>query len=205
MIGILKLASGNIGSVINIVDYCGGSSKLINNESDFLNLDKIIIPGVGDFDNAMNSLRSKPLILNNLIDFALNKKKPVLGICLGMQILANFSEEGNQKGLGWISGEVKKISSINNTFKIPHMGWNTTTVDFKSKLFDEFEIFDKTKFYHVHSYHFVPTSNKVEIASTNYGEKLITAIEQDNIYGVQFHPEKSHKYGVKLIKNFMKL
>lgn len=200
-IGILKLASGNIGSVQNIIDYCGGDSILIEKPADIIGIKKIIIPGVGHFDHAMKSLQERKQLLSELEQIFLLKDVKVLGICLGMQILANFSEEGEKNGLGWIKGRVVRIQSEDS--RVPRMGWIKTTFDRGNSLFKGFDSFEEVKFYHVHSYHFIPDDEEVIISRTDDDLKIVTGIQQDNVTGLQFHPEKSHKYGIQLFKNFL--
>jgi glutamine amidotransferase len=148
---------------------------------------------------------NKSGIRNNLEDCVLNKKIPLLGICVGMQILSKSSEEGKENGLGWIDGTVKKfnIDSIPFRTKLPHMGWNTISINNKNSLIDQLDL--ESKFYFLHSYYFQCNDSIDILTSTNYGINFTSAISNENIYGVQFHPEKSHQNGVKLLKNFAKL
>jgi glutamine amidotransferase len=168
------------------------------------NAEKILLPGVGAFDETMamldNSGFRKVLDKAVLID-----KRPVLGICVGMQILAQKSEEGNLPGLGWIEGEVKKIdkSTLLHKPKLPHLGWNSIEIKKKSDLFNG--INEEDGFYFLHSYHFIPGNKTDILATAYYGGKLASAVNKDNVFGVQFHPEKSHQNGIQLLKNFAEL
>jgi glutamine amidotransferase len=179
-----------------------GAESLITNDSEKIaEAEKIILPGVGAFDRAMQNLIDLNIIpiLNDII---LKKKIPMLGICLGMQLLSNFSEEGNVKGLQYIDGEIVKFNYSEETkLKIPHMGWNTVEFRQRNKLVED--IPKETRFYFVHSYHFKCNNQENILTTTNYGFEFVSAVVKDNIYGVQFHPEKSHKFGMQLLKNFV--
>lgn len=200
---IIDYNTGNLQSIIRKIKMLNRIPVVTSQADEILKADKIILPGVGHFGKAMKQLENLDLIavLNEAI---IVQKKPVLGICLGMQLMSDYSEEGNVKGLGWISGTVKKIKVENSTeFKIPHIGWNQLTIQKESLLVRE--INDLDEFYFVHAYHF-DCQNKNDILSyTDYENKFVSAIEKNNIYGVQFHPEKSHEIGMQMMKNFLTL
>ena len=166
--------------------------------------DKLILPGVGAFDNGMKNIRSKglePLLRKKVLE----DKVPILGICLGMQLLCDGSEEGKDPGLGWIPGFARKFkfNSENKSLKIPHMGWNNVQITGNSELFKDF--LPEMRFYFVHSYHVVCDNPENILLTVDYGGFLAAAIKKDNIFGTQFHPEKSHKFGMQLLKNFAEL
>lgn len=204
MIVIIDYNMGNLGSIKNMIKKIGSNAIISSNSNDILNADKLILPGVGSFDNGMSNLRNLGLIsvLNNKV---IEDRTPILGICLGMQLFTEKSEEGVLPGLGWIDGYTKKFdfteSSIN--YKIPHMGWNYVKIQKKSPLF--IDMYEDPRFYFVHSYHLVCNNNDDTLATTEYAYEFVSAIMKNNIYGTQFHPEKSHKYGMKILKNFVEL
>lgn len=202
MITIVNYGMGNIGSIQNIIKKIGHQSIITSEADDIKKATKIILPGVGSFDAAMQNLAEL-----NLIDVLKEKAlsgTPFLGICLGMQLLANQSEEGTESGLGIIPGTVKKFQ-LSPRFKIPHMGWNIITYKPDCILFDGFNQFDESRFYFVHSYYF-ECENPINAASlTTYEMPFTSAVYSNNIFGAQFHPEKSHKYGMQLLKNFIEL
>jgi len=201
MIGIINYGSGNVQAIANIYNRTNFQYKIIQDPEQLKNVDKLILPGVGDFDETIKVLDSSGL-RNALNEEVLVKKKPVLGICVGMQILSNDSEEGTQKGLGWINGNVKKfdILKIKDKPFIPHMGWNNVVPQIKHDLFNKIDI--ELGFYFVHSYFFQPLSSDNILGTTFYGEEFTSAVFNDNIFGVQFHPEKSHSNGIQLLSNF---
>lgn len=164
---------------------------------------KIIIPGVGAFDHCMSNLKSRNFI-ESLNTMALDIKIPILGICVGMQMMCQRSEEGNLSGLGWVDADVKHLSKIVRRGKpIPHMGWNVLNL-----MRDDVPLFSDlrtNRFYFVHSYYVHCNNESNVIGYTNYDQNFVSAFNLDNIYGVQFHPEKSHKFGMKLIQNFARL
>lgn len=204
MIGIVNYGMGNLGSIHNMIKKLGYDSKIIDNPDEIEGIDKLILPGVGHFGMAMDKLTSKGWI-KPLNEFAILQKKPIMGICLGMQLMTKHSEEGDVDGLGWVDAEVFRFNFLNKDLKIPHMGWNEVHVDASSQLFEDFDFFEEPRFYHVHSYFVKLKDQKMEIAKTFYGFDFTSAFQKDNIYGVQFHPEKSHKFGLKLFSNFIKL
>ena len=201
MITIIDYGMGNLGSVANMIKKVGGKSVITSDKEDIKKAKKILLPGVGAFDNAVKNLKS--LDLWDLIkDKVLVEKIPIMGICLGMQLLTKGSEEGNLEGFGFIDAYAKKFRFKNSCLKVPHMGWNIVKLQKKSKLFEGVEN-QENRFYFVHSYA-VECGNEGDILSiTTYGYDFVSSFEKDNIIGVQFHPEKSHKFGMKLFKNFL--
>ena len=200
---VLDYGMGNIFSVTKKLNRLKIDSVVSSSQDEILSADKIILPGVGHFGKAMENLKKLNLIdvLNHEV---LIKKKPILGICLGMQLMANKSEEGNVEGLGWIDADVVKFR-INDKlkYKVPHTGWNQISISKESKLMHNIPNF--SEIYFVHSYHF-KTNNPVDILNeTEYENRFVSAIEKENIYGVQYHPEKSHDIGELLLKNFVSL
>jgi glutamine amidotransferase len=180
----------------------GADSIIVSNPNDIASATRLILPGIGSFDRGITNLKERGFmsILNKKV---LEESIPILGICLGMQLFANRSEEGALEGLGWIDGEVKRFnfSTINKNLKIPHMGWNYIQPTKEHFLFKD--VPQPMRFYFVHSYHYVCASQENVFATANYGYDFTCAIVKDNIIGVQFHPEKSHKYGMQVLKNFV--
>ena len=203
MITIVDYGMGNLGSIFNMFKKIGVQSKITSDKIEIEKASKILLPGVGSFDAAMSKI--KELDFQSLLNFkALEEKIPVLGICLGMQLLTDSSEEGNLPGLGWIPAETLKFKfDANQNLKIPHMGWNMVQKNRSSKLIDDFE--EEARFYFVHSYYVKCKNDANSILKTNYGFTFDSVIQKDNIYGAQFHPEKSHKFGMKLFKNFSEI
>ena len=198
---IVDYKMGNLGSISNIIKKVGHSSTITSDPEAIKDAERIILPGVGAFDKAMQYLDQLHLI-DILNKKALIDKIPVLGICLGMQLIGRKSEEGSVNGLGWIDADVVKFNFNNkDELKIPHMGWNEVTLHSKHPVFDEIE--ENPRYYFVHSYHAICDKVENELTNTSYGYKFASAIVKDNIIGVQFHPEKSHKFGMKLMKNFI--
>ena len=194
---------GNYHSVTRSLNRIGVKSTISSDPEIILSADRIILVGVGHFKKAMENLHSLNLIdcLNN---FALIQKKPVLGICLGMQLMASFGEEGNCNGLGWLDGKIKKFQVSNKLkFKIPHTGWNQIYHLKDSHLMNK--IPNSTEFYFVHSYFFHTKNKDISLNSTDYSGSFISAIQSENIFGVQYHPEKSHDQGLQLLSNFIGL
>ena len=163
-----------------------------------------MIPGQGSFKSCVDALQSIKGLVDCLNEFVMNKKKPLLGICVGLQMFADVGyEESETKGLGWISGKVTKIDNQNGKYKLPHIGWNQIKIVKSSKIFKDIK--DKSHMYFVHSYEFVPNDKNSISATTDYSSKHVCAVEKENIFGTQFHPEKSDKTGLKIINNFINL
>jgi len=204
MIAIIDYKMGNIKSLENALDFLGCESCVTNQAQTILNADKIILPGVGAFDVAMKNLQ-KYNIMDSLNKAVFEKNIPILGICLGMQILVTVGEEnGPTDGLGWINGTVKRFSIGDSKIRIPHIGFNS--VDFEDKSPNLFEGLTKgSDFYFVHSYHMICENNSDVSSWTQYGEKFVSSVQKGNIFGTQFHPEKSQSNGLKLLKNFISL
>ena len=209
-IAIIDYESGNISSVINSfksVSKKTNSDIKIEVTSDLKkisNSDKVILPGQGSFKECMTSLLKINNLRETLEDFVINKKKPLFGICVGMQMFADVGlEEEETKGFGWIGGKVSKIDNKNNKFKLPHMGWNEISIKKKSNLFKN--INDKSHMYFVHSFEFVPNEEQYVTSTINYSKEIVSSLEKNNIFGTQFHPEKSDKDGLKIIENFITL
>lgn len=201
MISILNYGLGNIKAFVNIYNSNSINNKVVSSHRELENCEKLIIPGVGAFDKAMEILENKGFIdpLNYL---ALEKKIPILGICVGMQIMAEKSEEGRNEGFGWIKSKVKKFDNKTDYLPVPHMGWNKIL---NSKTNPLTEGINKKYFYFLHSYYFQCEDENNSISSTNYSKSFTSVVFKENIYGVQFHPEKSHDQGTKLLINFSKL
>ena len=204
---IVDYNSGNISSVINSFKEVAKDKINIEVTSDLNKIkssDKVVLPGQGSFKSCVDALNSINGLVDTLNEFAINDKKPLLGICVGLQMFADVGyEEIETKGLGWISGKVSKIDSQNDKFKLPHIGWNEISIIKESKIFKDIE--NKTHMYFVHSYEFVPEDRSVISATTDYSSNIVCSIEKENIYGTQFHPEKSDKIGLKIISNFINL
>ena len=204
MIGIINYGSGNVQAIANIYNRTNYKFKIIDKPEQLKFLDKLILPGVGDFDETIKVLDNSGL-RDALNEQVVVNKKPVLGICVGMQILCNDSEEGNQKGLGWIEGNVKKFDILNIKEKpfIPHMGWNNVAPKINHDLFKDID--NELGFYFVHSYYFNTLKSQNILGTTFYGSEFTSAVFNDNIFGVQFHPEKSHSNGIQLLSNFARI
>jgi glutamine amidotransferase len=203
MITIVDYGMGNLGSVLNMFKKVGVSA-IISSDLDVISkAPKILLPGVGSFDAAMQRIEETGMkeVLNHK---ALIEKVPVLGICLGMQLLTDFSEEGILPGLGWIAGGAHHFkSSIDEKYRIPHMGWNLVDIVQENAITQGFQ--DEVRFYFVHSYYVTVNDQANSMMKTNYGIQFDSAIVKDNIFGAQFHPEKSHKFGMKIFENFAKI
>lgn len=202
MITIIDYGMGNIGSIQNMLKKIGSKTQVTRNIDEIDNSEKLILPGVGAFDAAMQKIEDYGL--KQILDKkALHDKVPILGICLGMQLLTNGSEEGKLPGLGWINATTKKFIFTSPEFKIPHMGWNMVKKVKDNPLTEGFT--DEYRFYHVHSYYVTAEDKNHAIIKTTYDITFDSGINKDNIFGVQFHPEKSHKFGMKLFENFVKI
>jgi len=204
MIVIVDYNMGNLGSIQNMLKRIGTEAKISSDFLDIKNANRLILPGVGAFDTGMKHLFEMDIvsILNKKV---LEDKIPILGICLGMQLMTKKSEEGAMAGLGWIDADIIrfKFNKQQKTLKVPHMGWNYIKVVKENAIFKEVD--ENTRFYFVHSYHVICNKNEDILATTLYGYEFVSAINKDNIFGVQFHPEKSHKFGMKLLKKFLEL
>ena len=203
MIVIVDYGMGNLGSIINMFKKIGVEAKSTSDIKQIEGAKKILLPGVGAFDAAMSKIAEKGF--QSVLNYkALEEKVPVLGICLGLQLLTQGSEEGVLPGLGWIEAYTHKFKfDDNNTLKIPHMGWNEVKVSKGHALVDSLPV--PSRFYFVHSYYVKCKHHENELLSCNYGHDFTCAVQHDNIMGVQFHPEKSHKFGMQLLKNFSDL
>ena len=201
MIGIVDYGLGNVHAFINIYERLNIPVILTKKEADLERVSHIILPGVGSFDWAIKCLK-KTGMRDKLNHLAINTKLPILGVCVGMHIMAKNSEEGTEKGLGWFDANVVRFNpdDIQSTTKCPHLGWNNVLPKMKNKLFDKLD--KHSTFYFLHSYYLFPNDQNDIIAETNYGGLFTSAIRNKNIYGVQFHPEKSHNWGIQLLKNF---
>jgi glutamine amidotransferase len=200
MITIIDYGLGNLGSIQNMLKRIGATSFLTSDINDILKAEKLLLPGVGAFDTAMKKIEE--LNLKEIICDKVNlQKTPILGICLGMQLLMEGSEEGILPGLGLIKGKAYHFRNhIDKKLKIPHMGWNDVTIHNESILTKGF--FDEMRFYFVHSYYVKTENSDDSMLECNYGIDFDAAVHKDNIYGTQFHPEKSHKFGMQLLHNF---
>lgn len=207
MVSIVNYGMGNIGSIANMFKKLNVPTQIISTPDEVMKAKKILLPGVGAFDAAMRKIKELNLT-ESLIYKANQEKIPFLGICLGMQLLTHRSDEGVEKGLSLIDAETlsfKKVLDLNQ-FKVPHMGWSLCKiVNQQVKLVDGFDMFDEVRFYFVHSYYVKCKNSSNVFMETNYGIDYASAIFQDNIYGAQFRPEKSHKFGMKLFANFSKV
>lgn len=204
MITIIDYGVGNINAFVNVYNRLNIKTKIAKTIADLDEVQKIILPGVGSFDYAMECL-NKSGMRQRLDELVIKEKVPVIGICVGMQMMAIKSEEGNAEGLKWINADVVKFDpkQINFVTKLPHMGWNDVVVSKENKLFENLE--KESIFYFLHSYYFKCKNDEDCIAKSEYGDFFTSAINNDNIYGIQFHPEKSHQYGEILLSNFAKL
>ena len=199
MITIIDYNLGNPKSIKNMLTYLGIESRISDDYTEIAAADRLVLPGVGHFQHGMEQLRQMGLIevLNKVV---LEDKKPILGICLGMQLLTQFSEEGNVEGLGFIDAQTKKFNLDDPKLKIPHMGWNTVKFNKESELTTE--IRSNPRYYFVHSYYVECNDKNDVLCTTQYGQEFVSGFQNDNIFGLQFHPEKSHKFGMELLVNF---
>ena len=202
MITIIDYGMGNIGSMVNMLKKIGFSSNVTSDIKLISSAKKIILPGVGSFDAAMSSINSIKGLKETLTNSVMVNKTPILGVCLGMQLLTMESEEGKLPGLAWIDAKTIKFSD-NKMLKVPHMGWNVVKSNNNTPLTDDGD--SELRFYFVHSYYVLVKNQKNSAMKTTYGIEFDSAIQNNNIYGVQFHPEKSHTYGMNLLKNFCNL
>jgi len=206
-ITIVDYNSGNISSVVNSFKEVAQNKVNIQVTSDLKRIkssDKVILPGQGSFKSCVDALNNIDGLVESLNEFAIDSKKPLLGICVGLQMFADIGyEETETKGLGWISGKVSKIDNQNGKYKLPHIGWNQINIVKKSKIFKNIE--NNSHMYFVHSYEFIPNDKNVISAITDYSTNIVCSVEKENLFGTQFHPEKSDKIGLKIIDNFINL
>ncbi len=204
MIAIVNYGSGNIQAIANIYTRLGVPFVIAESADQLARADRYLLPGVGAFDRCMHELNSSGMrqALDRRI---LEDRKPILGICVGMQLLARSSEEGAEDGLAWIDGAVKRFdpATFHQATRLPHMGWNTVEPVQQTGLFDGVDL--ATGYYFLHSYYFTCDRDQDVLAVTEYGGRFASAVHRDNVYGVQFHPEKSHQAGIQLLKNFSQI
>ena len=204
---IVDYNSGNISSVINSFKKVAKDKVNIKVTADLKIIkssDKVVLPGQGSFKSCIDALNNINGLVDTLNEFAIDNKKPLLGICVGLQMFADVGyEETETKGLGWISGKVSKINNENGKYKLPHIGWNQINIVKDSKIYKDIE--NNSHMYFVHSYEFIPEDKNVISATTDYSSKIVCSIEKENIFGTQFHPEKSDKMGLRIVENFITL
>lgn len=203
MITIIDYDMGNLGSIKNMLHKVGYNDVKISSEvKDIQDADKLILPGVGAFDQGMDNINRLGLY-DPIRDAAINRRKPIMGICLGMQLLGKASEEGTKEGLSLVPFKSVRFT-LGPEYKIPHMGWSDIKIKKIDAMVDNM-VDESNRFYFVHSYHAVCEDEADTLMTCDYGYEFTAAISHDNIYGFQFHPEKSHRYGMELFKNFIKL
>ena len=204
---IVDYKSGNISSVINSFKEVAKSKVNIKVTSDLDEIkssDKLVLPGQGSFKSCIDALKNISGMIDVLNEFVINNKKPLFGICVGLQMFANIGyEEKETEGLGWIPGKVSKIDNQKGKYKLPHIGWNQINILKNSKILKGVE--KNSHMYFVHSYEFIPEDKEVISSTTNYSSNIVCSVEKENIFGTQFHPEKSDKSGLKIINNFISL
>ena len=204
---IVDYNSGNISSVINSFTEVAKGTVNLEVTSDYKKIkssDKVVLPGQGSFKSCIDALNSINGLTDTLSEFVMIDKKPLFGICVGLQMFANVGyEETETKGLGWLPGKVLKIDNKNGKYKLPHIGWNQINIVKDSKIFKDVE--NNSHMYFVHSYEFIPEDKDVISAITDYSSNIVCSVEKENIFGTQFHPEKSDKLGLKIIKNFISI
>ena len=203
-IHIPNLSLGNTKSVVNMINRIGGKVIIANSPEELMKAKKIILPGVGSYDIGMRELNDGGWVaaLNKLV---IEQHVPILGICLGMQFFFNSSAEGSESGLGWIDGNLQKfVSEERNPIKIPHMGWNSVEIINKDGLIPTVPG-EEIRYYFVHSYHAICKNKEDLVATAFHGSNVTAAVQKNNIYGVQFHPEKSHRFGMDLLRNYLSL
>jgi len=204
---IVDYNSGNISSVINSFKEVAKDKVKIEVTSDLNKIkscNKVVLPGQGSFKSCVDALNEIEGLRETLNEFVINNKKPLLGICVGLQMFADIGyEETETKGLGWISGKVSKIDNQSGKYKLPHIGWNQINIVKDSKIFKNIQ--NSSHMYFVHSYEFIPEDKNVISSTTNYSTNIVCSIEKENIFGTQFHPEKSDKMGLKIIDNFLNI
>ena len=208
-ITVIDYGSGNLKSAAKALETAAhnvnASSKiLVSSDPKIIKQsDKIVLPGQGSFGDCYSGIKKIPGLKETLNEFVLEKKKPILGICVGMQLFAKIGYESQEtKGFGWIDAEVRKINNMNKKLKLPHMGWNQ--IELKKDCFLFSNVKDKSHFYFIHSYEFITKQKDCIVATTDYGNSVIVSVAQKNIFGTQFHPEKSQKNGLIILENFLK-
>ena len=206
-ITIVDYNSGNISSVVNSFKEVAQNKVNIEVTSDLKKIkssDKVVLPGQGSFKSCVDALNKINGLVESLNEFAINNKKTLLGICVGLQMFGDIGyEETETKGLGWISGKVSKIDNQNGKYKLPHIGWNQINIVKESKIFKNIK--NNSHMYFVHSYEFIPSDKNVISARTDYSSNIVCSVEKENLFGTQFHPEKSDKTGLQIIENFINL
>jgi imidazole glycerol-phosphate synthase subunit HisH len=204
MITIVDYGLGNIRAFLNMYHRLNIEAKTATTAAALAGASKVVLPGVGSFDDAMARLEQSGM-REVLDDLALRQRVPILGVCVGMQMLGHGSDEGALPGLGWINGRVKSLESrpLAGTLPVPHMGWNDVRPVAKSRLFDQLD--SGARFYFLHSYYFDCARDEDQLAVADYGSEFACAVHADHIFGVQFHPEKSHHYGARLLQNFAEM
>jgi len=204
---IVDYNSGNISSVINSFKEVAQNKVNLEVTSDLNKIkssDKVVLPGQGSFKSCVDALNNIEDLVNTLNEFAINQKKPLLGICVGLQMFADIGyEETETKGLGWMPGKVSKIDNQDGKYKLPHIGWNQINIVKESKIFKNID--NNSHMYFVHSYEFIPSDKNVISATTDYSTNIVCSVEKENLFGTQFHPEKSDKTGLQIIQNFINL
>ena len=204
---IVDYNSGNISSVINSFKEVAQNKVNIEVTSDLNKIkssDKVVLPGQGSFKSCVDALNNIEGLVNTLNEFAINQKKPLLGICVGLQMFADIGyEETETKGLGWVPGKVSKIDNQDGKYKLPHIGWNQINIVKESKIFKNID--NNSHMYFVHSYEFIPSDKNVISATTDYSTNIVCSVGKENLFGTQFHPEKSDKTGLQIIQNFINL
>ena len=202
-IGIINVGLGNVSSIQRMLHRVGACGVYVSSPSECINSDALILPGVGHFDEGIRALRRANLF-ETIKTIGRNNEVPILGICLGMQLLCRSSQEGSEQGLGLISADVKKFRfPADKNLKVPHMGWNVVRPASPNPLIPQRD--EEQRFYFVHSYRVDPDDPNVVIGAANYGDVFCAAFQKDNVFGVQFHPEKSHRFGMSLMKCFVDL
>jgi glutamine amidotransferase len=200
MISVIDYGMGNLGSILNMMKRLGAEAKIVATPDDIMRSDKLILPGVGSFDHGMRNLEERGL-RSAMEECVIREGKPILGICLGMQLMTASSEEGELPGLGWVDAVTRKFRFDDKNMKVPHMGWNSVNVRCTDGLFKGID--PEPRFYFVHSY-YVECGRQAEVlATTRYGIDFVSSFQRNNVMGVQFHPEKSHRFGMKLLKRFV--
>lgn len=203
-VSIIDYGAGNIGSIVNMIKKLGGTGKLVSSPAEILSAKKLVLPGVGHFDHGMKALRDSGMV-EALHQAVLLNKTPILGICLGAQLMTRSSEEGTSPGLGWFDADVRHFRHLSNgeSLRVPHIGWNN--VHQKNTSAVSVDLPENPRYYFVHSYFIQADHPEDVLFSTTYGGEFASGLHKENLYAVQFHPEKSHKYGLKLFENFLKI